>query len=35
MNLRNFKQDLIFVLESIAIVESFVFVMLSIAIRLA
>lgn len=30
MNIRNFKQDLIFVLESVSIVESFVFAMLAV-----
>lgn len=32
MNLRNYKSDLIFILESIAIVESFIFTMLALAL---
>ena len=31
MNFRNYKQDLIFVLESVAIVESMMFAMLALA----
>ena len=32
MNFRNYKQDLIFILESVAIVESFLFTMLALAV---
>ena len=32
MNFRNYKQDLIFILESVAIVESILFVMLALAV---
>ena len=31
MNFRNYKQDLIFILESVAIVESILFAMLTMA----